>query len=198
VSRDGIRLEIETPSGNLSGRSSLRGQHQVRNAALAMAVTQRLGVPIQAIQLGLEKTHWPGRLELIPGHPEILLDAAHNPEGAQALVDFIKLIHPRAVTLIVAGMKDKDLAGVAEVFKTLEAKVIATRPKLSPRTAMPEEIAQHYPNAQITNTVNTALEIAREITPKAGLIVVAGTIPLIAEALEQIYGLKSEGRIRLQ
>jgi dihydrofolate synthase / folylpolyglutamate synthase len=198
VSRDGIRLEIETPSGNLSGRSSLRGQHQVRNAALAMAVTQRLGVPIQAIQLGLEKTHWPGRLELIPGHPEILLDAAHNPEGARALVEFVKSLEPRAVTLIVAGMKDKDLAGVAEVFKKLEANVIATRPRLSPRAAMPEEIAQHYPNARVTNTVSMALEIAHQTIPNDGLIVIAGTIPLIAEALEQIHGLKSEGRIRLQ
>jgi dihydrofolate synthase / folylpolyglutamate synthase len=198
VNRDGIRLEIETPLGMISARSSLRGQHQVRNAALAMAVTQRLGVPVRAIQSGLENASWPGRLELIPGNPEILLDAAHNPEGARALVDFVKLLEPRAVTLIVAGMKDKDLAGVAQIFAELEAQVIATRPKLSPRAAMPEELAEHYANARVANDVSTALEIARQITPKDGLIVIAGTIPLIAEALEQIRGLASEGRIRLQ
>jgi dihydrofolate synthase / folylpolyglutamate synthase len=117
VNRDGIHLEIETPLGIISATSSLRGHHQVRNAALAMAVTQRLGVPVQAIQFGLENAIWPGRLELIPGSPEILLDAAHNPEGAQTLVDFVKLLEPRAVTLVVAGMKDKDLSSVANILR---------------------------------------------------------------------------------
>jgi dihydrofolate synthase / folylpolyglutamate synthase len=198
VHRDGIELEIETPLGKISARSSLRGQHQVRNAALAMAVTQRLGIPITAIQSGLEVANWPGRLELIPGEPEILLDAAHNPEGAQALVDFVRMLNPRAVTLIVAGMKDKDLNAVAQVFAALKAKVIATHPKLSPRAAIPEEIAKQYPNARVASDVSTALEIAHALTPKDSLIVIAGTIPLLAEALEQIRGLSSEARIRLQ
>jgi dihydrofolate synthase / folylpolyglutamate synthase len=198
VHRDGIELKIETPLGKISARSSLRGQHQVRNAALAMAVTQRLGVGDGAIQTGLERARWPGRLELISGSPEVLLDAAHNPEGAEALVDFIKLLKPRAMTLIVAGMKDKDLAGVARAFAALEAQVIATRPKLSPRAAQPEEIAEHYPNPRVASSVKSALEIARKITDKTGLIVIAGSILLIAEALEIIRGLPSEGRIRLQ
>jgi dihydrofolate synthase / folylpolyglutamate synthase len=198
VDRDGVKLDIKTPLGKLSGRSSLRGAHQVRNAALAMALTQRLGIPDQAIQLGLERAHWPGRLELIPGKPEFLLDAAHNPEGAQALVDFVQLLKPRAVTLIVAGMKDKDLGSVAQVFSSLNAQVFTTRPSLSPRAALPEEIAEHYPHARVAATVRMALEFARQITAKDGLIVIAGTIPLIAEALEQIRGLESEGRIRLQ
>jgi dihydrofolate synthase / folylpolyglutamate synthase len=198
VNRDGIQLEIETPLGKISARSSLRGEHQVRNAALAMAITQRLGVPVQAIQSGLENANWPGRLELIRGEPDILLDAAHNPEGAQALVNFVKMLAPKAVTLIVAGMKDKDLGSVAQVFSGLNAQVITTRPSLSPRAALPEEIAEHYPHARVKSNVSTALEFARQITPKEGLLVVAGTIPLIAEALEQIRGLESEGRIRLQ
>lgn len=198
VNRDGIQLEIETPLGKISARSSLRGQHQVRNAALAMAVTQRLGIPVGAIQSGLENANWPGRLEFIPGNPEILLDAAHNPEGARALVEFVQLLEPRAVTLIVAGMKDKDLSGVAQVFAELEAQVIVTRPRLSPRAATSEDLAAHYPNARVAHDVSRALEIALQVTPKDGLIVIAGTIPLIAEALEQIHGLESEGRIRLQ
>jgi dihydrofolate synthase / folylpolyglutamate synthase len=198
VDRDGVRLEIETPLGKISAHSSLRGAHQVRNAALAMALTQRLGIPEHAIQLGLERAHWPGRLELIPGKPDILLDAAHNPEGAQALVDFVKMLKPRAVTLIVAGMKDKDLGSVAQVFSSLNAQVITTRPSLSPRAALPEEITEHYPQARVAANVSMALELAHQITPKGGLIVIAGTIPLIAEALEKIRGLESEGRIRLQ
>jgi dihydrofolate synthase / folylpolyglutamate synthase len=198
VNRDGIHLEIETPLGTLAAGSSLRGRHQVRNAALAMSLTQRLGVPVQAIQSGLERARWPGRLELIPGEPAILLDAAHNPEGAQALVDFIGLLELQSVTLIVAGMKDKDLSGIAQILSSLKPTVIATRPSLSSRAALSEEVAEHYPNARVAQTVESALETAHRVTPKDGLIVIAGTIPLIAEALEQIRGLESEGRVRLQ
>jgi dihydrofolate synthase / folylpolyglutamate synthase len=198
VNHDGIRLEIETPLGRMNASSSLRGGHQLRNAALAMAVTQRLGVPIQAIQLGLKRANWPGRLEWIPGEPTMLLDAAHNPEGAQALVDFVKLLKPQSVTLVVAGMKDKDLSGVADVFSSLNAQVITTRPSLSPRASLPEEIAEHYPNARVTQDVRSALELAQRLTPKDGLIVIAGSILLIAQALEQLRGQQSEGRIRLQ
>jgi dihydrofolate synthase / folylpolyglutamate synthase len=198
VDRDDIRLEVATPLGRLEVRSNVRGAHQLRNAALAVAVTQWIGIPDAAIQAGLERVTWPGRLELILGSPNLLLDAAHNPEGATALVAFVAVLRPPAVTLIVAGMQDKDLAGVAEVFAALNAQVIATRPTFSPRAAMPEHIAEHYPNARCATTVESALELALEITPLDGLIVVAGTIPLIAEVLEQLRGLPSEGRMRLQ
>jgi folylpolyglutamate synthase/dihydropteroate synthase len=76
--------------------------------------------------------------------------------------------------------------------------VIATKPMYSPRAAQPEEIAAHYPTAQLAPTVVQALELAQRITSDAGLILVAGTIPLVAEALELLRGQTSEARMRLQ
>ena len=62
----------------------LAGEHQVLNALTAVASLDALGVPTAAISRGIERTEWPGRLERLPGRPEILLDAAHNPASARS------------------------------------------------------------------------------------------------------------------
>jgi dihydrofolate synthase/folylpolyglutamate synthase len=61
----------------------LPGEHQVENAAVAMAALQRLGVAPGAIQEGTAQTVWPGRLERISADPDVILDGAHNPAGAR-------------------------------------------------------------------------------------------------------------------
>jgi folylpolyglutamate synthase/dihydropteroate synthase len=76
--------------------------------------------------------------------------------------------------------------------------VICTKASFAARAANPETIAPHYKNARISSNIFEALSLAREITPNNGLILVAGTIPLIAEALEKLKNLESEGRIRWQ
>jgi dihydrofolate synthase / folylpolyglutamate synthase len=195
---DGLELVVETPLGRIEGRTRLRGDHQASNAALAIAAAQRLGLPPQAILSSLENAQWPGRLDLVPGAPQTLVDAAHNPDGARALARFVSSLKLEPVTLIVAGLADKDLSGIAAELGPIAQNVIATRPRFAPRAALPDQIAVFYPGARVAQTVPDALEIAKEIMPKDGLIVVAGTIALAAEALEHLQNLESEGRDRLQ
>jgi dihydrofolate synthase / folylpolyglutamate synthase len=195
---DGLELVVETPLGRVEGRTQLRGDHQASNAALAIAAAQRLGLPPQAILSGLENAQWPGRLDLVPGAPQALVDAAHNPDGARALARFVSSLEIEPVTLIVAGLGDKDLSGIAAELRPIAQNVIATRPRFAPRAALLDQIAAFYPGARVAQTVPDALEIAKEITPRDGLIVVAGTIALAAEALEHLRNLESEGRDRLQ
>src|SRR5205085_2427697 len=71
-------------------RLSLRGRHQLTNAATAIALAEELraqGYRISraAIIAGLQTAKHPGRLELLPGPPPLLLDGAHNPAGAESL-----------------------------------------------------------------------------------------------------------------
>ncbi len=195
---DGLELAVETPLGRVEGQTRLRGDHQAGNAALAIATAQRLELPPQAILSGLENARWSGRLDLVPGAPQTLVDAAHNPDGAKALARFVSSLKLEPVTLIVAGLGDKDLSGIAAELRPIAHDVIATRPRFAPRAAMPDQIAAFYPGARVAPTVADALEMAREITPKNGLIVIAGTIALAAEALEHLRNLESEGRDRLQ
>ena len=195
---DGFELMVQTPFGRVSGRSRMLGLHQAQNAALAVTAAQYLEIPVKAIEKALETAANPGRLEYLRGSPSVLLDAAHNPHGARALAAVV-LAHDLApVTLIVGSQADKDFAGVARALQPISSHVICTKASFSARAAPPETIASHYKNARVSSNVSEALEMAREITPQDGLILIAGTIPLIAEALEQLKNLESEGRIRWQ
>ncbi len=198
LSLDGLEIDLTTPLGSFRGRTHLRGDHQASNAALAVAAAQRLGLPPRAIQGGLENARWPGRLDLVPGAPRTLVDAAHNPDGARALARFVNGLRIEHVTLIVAGLADKDLEGMAAELHGIAKNVIVTRPSFAPRAAMPEQIAAFYPGSRIAQTVRDALETAAKITPKDGLIVAAGTIALAAEVLEHLRRLEPEARARWQ
>jgi len=85
--------QIQALGAEILVDSPLKGAHQHRNIALAIAAAVELAenrnFPITpaSIAEGIRTTHWPGRLESIqlPNHPEILLDVAHNPAGAWAL-----------------------------------------------------------------------------------------------------------------
>jgi dihydrofolate synthase / folylpolyglutamate synthase len=194
----GLEISVSTPLGKISGHSRMLGIHQTSNAALAISAAQILEIPATAIQHGLESASNPGRLEYLPGSPSVLLDAAHNPHGARALASFVKTHKLEPVTLIVGSQADKDFAQVAKALQPISSFVICTNASFSARAAEPETVAPHYQNARISSNVSEALKLAREITPENGLILVAGTIPLIAEALEKLRNLESEGRIRWQ
>jgi dihydrofolate synthase / folylpolyglutamate synthase len=194
----GLEISVSTPLGKISGRSQMLGIHQASNAALAIAAAQILEIPATAIQQGLETAVNPGRLEGFPGSPSVLLDAAHNPHGARALASFVKIHNLEPVTLIVGSQADKDFAEVAKELQPISSFVICTKASYSARAAEPETLAPHYQNAQISSNVSEALKLAREVTPENGLILIAGTIPLIAEALEKFRNLETEGRIRWQ
>jgi dihydrofolate synthase/folylpolyglutamate synthase len=102
---------------------SLRGAHQVANATVAVrlleaAREQGVAVTAAAIERGLAGTEWPARLELVPVErgKHVLIDAAHNTDGAEVLAAYLRRWHPDAPALVVSIMSDKD---VAEILKTL-------------------------------------------------------------------------------
>src|SRR4030095_221655 len=107
-----VAKEKEAPFFSLSSLPDLTlglsGAHQRHNAAIAWATVQVLRqdaglhrlspltrpISDSAVRRGLEKVHWPGRLEWVSLKPPILLDGAHNPEGIRALVDYLKQLPP--------------------------------------------------------------------------------------------------------
>jgi dihydrofolate synthase/folylpolyglutamate synthase len=76
--------------GGIRYECVLPGRRQIDNAATAMLACQLLGIDRPAIQEGLKRTRWPGRLEFVSRRPDFVLDGAHNPAGAQALADYIR------------------------------------------------------------------------------------------------------------
>jgi dihydrofolate synthase/folylpolyglutamate synthase len=97
---------------------NLGGYHQVVNAALAVMTAKILAkkypaITLDAIMEGLDRVVWPGRLELHQQHPDILLDGAHNINGALALRTALDKYYPTKNVVFVLGMmKDKDINGV--------------------------------------------------------------------------------------
>jgi len=170
-------------------RLRIFGRHQLINAALAASLAEFLHqfdsrITTEKIIEGLETAAHPGRLEYRGG---ILFDGAHNPAGAGALAEYLKEFVKEPVTLIFGAMNDKNIAGIAEVLFPQAAHLILTAVD-NPRSFAPEDLLKLVPsafpkdNVLPAKNVSEALEIAREITKKEGLICVTGSLYLVGEA----------------
>ena len=107
------------PAGRRSGLAhpALRGATQLRNAAAAIcaldALRERLPVAMQDIRRGLAEVTLPGRFQVLPGRPQVILDVAHNPQAARVLAENLAASGFAPETIAVCGMlRDKDIAGV--------------------------------------------------------------------------------------
>ncbi len=177
---------------------SLRGRHQIENAAVAIHVAELLrdagfAIPPTAIVTGLETTTHQGRLELISHQPDFLIDGAHNPAGAESLRSYLDEFVSQPLTLIFGAMRDKQLEEIGEILFPRADLLILTEVN-NPRTARIETlrpIAQRFSRANVleTHSSQTALQLALEHTPANGLICVAGSLYLVGELRPQILNL---------
>jgi len=188
----------------------LRGRHQAANVTTADALLDALEaagiatVSAAARREGYAAARWPGRLELlevaVPGRGtrEVLLDGAHNPDGAAALAVALDDLRPylagggaspEPLTIVWASMADKDVEGVIEAAarsRSLEgATVVCTAVDL-PRAMPPEALAAAWRARLPTATVltapdpGTALRLA--LGRSSGPVVVAGSLYLVGAA----------------
>ena len=105
------------PKGQRAGLAhpALRGSLQLRNAAAALCALDALALPVamQDVRRGLAEVALPGRFQVLPGRPQVVLDVAHNVEAARALADNLAASGFAPETIAVCGMlRDKDIAGV--------------------------------------------------------------------------------------
>lgn len=125
---------------------SLRGANQLLNASAALAALEvlRLELPVgaQEVRTGLVVVELPGRFQVLPGRPTVILDVAHNPHAASALAQNLGNMGFHPYTYAVFGvMQDKDIAGViAPMAQYVDHWCIAELP--SPRSAHTAELAE--------------------------------------------------------
>lgn len=113
----------------------LLGEHQAYNAVTAISAVRAAGfLPDEiTINKGLQSTRWEGRLEQFSNH--ILIDGAHNPQGAKALVDTLMKLYPnQKMTFLLGMLRDKEIKSVYEMLRPIARRVILTEVP-SPRTA---------------------------------------------------------------
>jgi dihydrofolate synthase/folylpolyglutamate synthase len=186
AARAGAPFEV-APAG-WEGPLALAGAHQRGNAGLAAAALRALGragltVGEAEIAAGLAGARWPGRLELVDG---VLLDGAHNPDGARALAAALAELHPgRPVELVFGALGDKDhgamLAALAGAVRRLHLAAPAT-----PRARAVDELGEAAAGLGVASARYPALEAAlagaRAAAGDGALVVVAGSLYLVGEA----------------
>jgi dihydrofolate synthase/folylpolyglutamate synthase len=189
------RYPLQVRGQEIVVESPLVGRHQLRNIALAIATADELrsqGFPISpdSVERGIRETHWPGRFQVIPDCPEIVLDVAHNPAGAWALRSTLAACYedPRLI-FVFGAMRDKAISEIAEILFPLAERVIATSAD-NPRSATPDEIRQFasrtHAEIDACPDVPSSVARARELAGSSGIIVITGSIYIVGEAMRAL------------
>ena len=154
---------------------ALRGANQLVNAAGVLAALQalheRLPVPAQAVRQGFATVELPGRFQIVPGRPTLVLDVAHNPQSVAALALNLDAMgfYPRTHA-VFGAMLDKDLDGVVQRLAPLvdawyctdlplpraaSAQALAERVRAAPPAGRP--VTTHAtPSAALTSALGAA------------------------------------------
>ncbi len=126
---------------------AMRGAHQAANAAVALAAIAELRhqgwcISADAMRLGLSQAALPGRIEILAGEPTIVLDTAHNPASARALVEALaELPRPGRRTLLVSVSRDKDVRAIVRELVPYFDRFIVTQYRENPRAVGAGELA---------------------------------------------------------
>jgi dihydrofolate synthase/folylpolyglutamate synthase len=204
LGRDGTEVELE---GRGAVRVGLLGRHQGANAAVAAATLDALrdagiaSVSDDELRTGFAAARWPGRMELIPNalgagdERDLLLDGAHNEDGAAALAAGLVDLAPHlrnatggqgtAPVLLLAVMADKSVAEVCAAFArspTLRTAHVICTSVGDVRSLPPEQLASAVRAAglgaqvEIATTPIEALQVAAQ---RSGPIIAAGSLYLV-------------------
>lgn len=185
IGRRGAKRALPMPS--------LRGSFQLRNASCALAAldefADRLPVSLGEVKRALATVRLPGRLQVLPGRPAVILDVAHNPQAARTLAAGLGEMPFAENTLAVFGiLGDKDVAGVVDAVRhRIDRWYVAAPP--SERAASAASVAAVLAErglAQATRTfatIDSALDAARREAGANDRIVVFGSFYTVAEAM---------------
>ena len=204
----GTRILVESP---LVGRHQLRNLALAIAAAVELhdqgmhdQGLDKLGtvqITPETIAQGVRETHWPGRFQVVPAagdNPEYVFDVAHNPAGAWALRSTLSAAYQnvrnsdpgnnREITLVFGVMRDKAVQEITEILFPIAGHVIVTHAN-NPRSASPDEIRRAAARVvagtdiEEAEDVASALDRARKVAGRTGLVVVTGSIYVVGEAM---------------
>ncbi len=197
---DGNEFLLTTPRGRKKWFTRLPGLYQPANASLALRalelIDDELPVSDEAKRAGLASVTWPGRMEVFSRDPDLILDGAHNPHGAAALVGTLSRLYgaDAPIGFVYASMADKNYmeslelyarafprarlycAGMADFPRCEKAAVLAAKARVLPWGAEPEA------HADPARALNAALG-------RGGPVVVCGSLYFIARMRELVKNL---------
>lgn len=185
------------PLGLGEFETGLLGLYQRDNLALTFGALAELvgGMELgrETIREGLAAARWPGRFEVLSCRPYIVLDGAHNPSGAQAVVDTLgRLPAPKGRKVLVFGaLRDKMVREMAEALfpRFDEVVLVASR---SGRALPPEALSHQARRLRCTWRIGGPVEeTVRELASGLGeedLLLIAGSLTVVGEARRALIG----------
>jgi dihydrofolate synthase/folylpolyglutamate synthase len=200
---EGVQWSYWGPGAKRGGLAhpALRGAIQLRNAAAVLCaldtLAERLPVAMQDVRRGLAEVTLPGRFQVLPGRPQIILDVAHNVEAVKVLSQNLAASGFARETVAVCGMlRDKDMAGVLQALAPrIERWHFASLG--GPRGASASDLAAALgdgSNAHQYDSVAQALAAARERAREDDKIVVFGSFLTVGEAIAWLNNNKTSTR----
>ena len=177
----------------------LIGSYQLENAATAVAVLEVLAergftVSGKSITEGFEQVSWQGRFQVVGSKPVVVLDGAHNPASAGALVSSMESYFGQGwqgklepAVLVLGVSIDKDVAGMLSILGPCFKWIIATgsrHPRSMAAGKLETELRKRRLPAEAIETVPEAVQKAKQLTGESGLVLVTGSIFVVGEALE--------------
>lgn len=164
----------------------LPGEHQIVNASLAIVAAkivskQDFRITEEHLHLGAAHTKWPGRLEKIASAPDVILDGAHNPNGAEALRKALDKYYPSEKRYFVFGMMaDKSMDEVIKILFRPSDTVYTVRADDGPRAAEAADLAERIGGqATAADNVLRAYETACKKAGSDGVVCVCGSLYLV-------------------
>ena len=176
-------------------RLRMLGRHQVVNAATALLAAQVLvekGIAVSAghIRAGLESIMIPGRIEVLAAKPLVILDAAHNAAGIEALKQTLLQVADGSKLVLVTGMlDDKEQDVVAGIWGSMPSQVIITRPD-SGRSANWKQLGQYFrkyiENVQEIEDIGEAVVYGWSLVGENDILCTAGSFYVLRRARQKI------------
>jgi dihydrofolate synthase / folylpolyglutamate synthase len=172
---------------------ALRGANQLLNASAVLAalelLRERIPVSMQAVRQGLMMVELPGRFQVLPGKPAVVLDVAHNPQAAGVLAENLSNMGFYPETWAVFGaFGDKDVEGIASLLRNrIDHWLLASLP--GPRGLSAEALRARLERAGITEAVECfdspveAFAAARANAGESDRIVAFGSFVTVGDVL---------------
>jgi dihydrofolate synthase/folylpolyglutamate synthase len=196
---DDQSLDFEGPFRTIPDvRVSLNGAHQLKNAAVALMTLEVLRqyyaliVEDEDLYAGFRRARWPGRLELVSQEPRILLDGAHNPEGAETLAAALQsgTYRYNRLHFMMGMLASKNHTGYLSHILPLVDTLILTEPDFHKKgdASRLAELARELlagmnrrAEVIVEPDWKRALSILQQTTGRDDLAVVSGTLYLVSD-----------------
>ncbi|MGN0330958.1 MAG: bifunctional folylpolyglutamate synthase/dihydrofolate synthase [Kineothrix sp.] len=175
---------------------SLAGQHQVRNAALAVEVLRMLGergfaVPEKRLRQGLLQTEWRGRFDIIGKKPYFIADGAHNEDGAKKLAESLRFYFTnKKIVYIMGVLRDKEYHRMIRATFELAEHIVTVTPPGSPRALhaceLAGEVRRYHPSVTAADSIEEAVELSYLLADQGSVIVAFGSLSYLGALIRAV------------